>query len=135
MVRDGYKSLDWEGRLSTINKELIKQGYPPLVKNERGWLKFKINNIMYIYIYNDIGLLATDETGYSVLYHTLSLLLDDLKRKDLIINHFTSSSLSNNAPPTSDETPTIDSLQKLVTELQYNNAKLRVDVMNRFVNY
>lgn len=82
-----------------------------------------------------IGLLATDETGYSVLYHTLSLLLDDLKRKDLIINHFTSSSLSDNAPSTSDETPTVDSLQKLVTELQYNNAKLRVDVMNRFVNY
>lgn len=82
-----------------------------------------------------IGLLATDETGYSVLYHTLSLLLDDLKRKDLIINHFTSSSLSDNALSTSDETPTIDSLQKLVTELQYNNAKLRVDVMNRFVNY
>ncbi|XP_019851588.1 PREDICTED: centrosomal protein of 70 kDa-like [Amphimedon queenslandica] len=107
----------WGEKWNAVNKLLIKQGYPPLATDEE-------------------GLISTDETGSSVIYHTLNLLLEDLNRKDMIINHFMSS--SEETPPSTDDalnktTPSSEneSLKKLVTELQYHNAKLKIDVMNR----
>ena len=93
--------------------------------------------LLTLYLLIIIGLLSTDETGSSVLCHTLNLLLEDLNRKDMIINHFMSS-LGETQPSTDDAlnktTPSSEneSLKKLVTELQYNNAKLKIDVMNRY---
>ena len=81
------------------------------------------------------GCLVLDEVSSSSLRHTVLSLLEELQRKDAVLSELTAATAST-PPPSSivgdGESVTVK-LREEIAHLQYTNARLKIELMNRLV--
>lgn len=74
-----------------------------------------------------------DEAGSCSLRHTILSLVEELERKDAVLSELTTTPPP--PPPAGEEEgdgkDVVERLRVQVTQLQYTNARLKVELMNR----
>ena len=82
------------------------------------------------------GCLVLDEVSSSSLRHTVLSLLEELQRKDAVLSELTAATASTPPPPSlivgDGESVTVK-LKEEIAHLQYTNARLKIELMNRLV--
>ena len=78
-----------------------------------------------------------DEAGSCSLRHTVLSLLEELQRKDAVLSELTATTTTATTGDFSvadgESDGVMMKLRKKITQLQYTNARLKVELMNRCV--
>ena len=81
---------------------------------------------MFLFIVSCAGYISIDKEGYRSLCQTLEDVLNKLENKEAIIKELSSSKFNSGDDISTGE------LKTQLAELQYTNAKIKVDLMNRY---
>ena len=90
--------------------------------------------IMHTLSDSQTGCVVLDETSSSSLRHTILSLLEELQRKDAVLSELTAGTTGTPPPPSlsvGDGDSVTVKLREEIAHLQYTNARLKVELMNR----